>query len=266
MTLLRISEKEYNEARGSYMTAHSLQQFKQCPRTFYDLKNGLMERKSGNEAAFLFGRAFHCLVLEGEEEFEKRYVVADGPLNEKTGKPYGRDTQKYADWASGYALDGKDVISFAEYTDMQQMGASIVENANALLLLDEGEPEVTVRYEMAGVAFQSRIDWLNGHKIVDLKTCKNLDDFKESADKYGYGLQAAVYLEAMRLETGKAHEYFIIAVEKEAPFRCGVFMVFASLMEPIELAGKYKAMSASSDRADWPSKYCSTVLPLHLGA
>lgn len=40
----------------------------------------------------------HCLILEGQAAFDEQYLVAGGPVNPKTGEPYGKATKAYAEW------------------------------------------------------------------------------------------------------------------------------------------------------------------------
>lgn len=85
--------------------------------------------------------------------------------------------------------------------------------------------------EYCGRSCQTRVDWFNPERgIVDLKTCDDLTWFEADARRYGYAHQMAFYCSVLiqiingnlaRLNTNiPVH---IIAVEKKAPFRCGVW-------------------------------------------
>ena len=49
--------------------------------------------------AYLVGRAVHTLALEGKEHYAAEYAVG-GPINEKTGQPFGSATKAFAEWAA----------------------------------------------------------------------------------------------------------------------------------------------------------------------
>ena len=86
---------EYHAKRNEYLSSHMLADFRKCPELFHKKETGLIENE--DRPAYVIGRAAHCLILEGGEEFHSQYTVGE-PINEKTGKPYGKSTLAYQDW------------------------------------------------------------------------------------------------------------------------------------------------------------------------
>jgi hypothetical protein len=90
-------EKVYHARAGEYMSSHQLRDFRKCPELFRRQRVGLIPRP--DKPAYLMGRAAHCLIIEGKAEFDRRYMTG-GPINPKTGRPYGADTKAHAEFAS----------------------------------------------------------------------------------------------------------------------------------------------------------------------
>lgn len=77
-----------------------------------------------DSAAMAWGRMAHALLLE-PAEFKDRYVVANPPVNPKTGKPYGADTAKVAAWREEFADTGKVPLPSNDYEHAGQLCAKI---------------------------------------------------------------------------------------------------------------------------------------------
>jgi hypothetical protein len=170
--LIREPAETYHALRGDCLTSHRLAEFRSCPLLFRRKEMGLIPDRDSH--AFLVGRAAHTLILEGRGRYEAEYAVG-GPINEKTGKPYGSSTKAFAEWAE---KRGKPVLADTDAATVEQMAASVREHLFARELLAEGVAEGVVRGRMNGVMCQARFDWINpkdGRGLVDLKTCDSLD-------------------------------------------------------------------------------------------
>ena len=106
-----ISEPEgiYHSKARQNLSSHQLADFRKCPELYHRKQLGLIPDQ--DRPSYVIGRAAHCLILEGEEKFEATYAVG-GPTNPKTGKPFGAQTKKYAEWA---AEQGKDVLTNVQH-------------------------------------------------------------------------------------------------------------------------------------------------------
>ena len=78
------------------MSSHLLATFRESPELYRRKTHG--EIAEAESPALALGRAAHCLILEGKAAFDEQYVVADGPVNPKTGEPFGKATKAYAEW------------------------------------------------------------------------------------------------------------------------------------------------------------------------
>ena len=95
-----------------------------------------------------FGTAAHKYILEGADVFNTEYVVSDGPINPKTGEPYGKATKAYQEWEQ--AQSGK-IIRPEDYATIVTMNNSVQHNATAKKLLAAGDSECVVRAELYDV-------------------------------------------------------------------------------------------------------------------
>ena len=167
---------------GEFMSSHLLADFRESPALYRKEINGEIEQK--DTPTFVLGRAAHSLILEGRIAFDRDFVVADGPVNPKTGEPYGTKTKAYAEWL---ASQEREVISSKDYAFILKLQKSVCLHAAASELLGIGLAEGVVRAEYCGVPCQIRMDWFNlGRGLVDLKTCDSLKWFESDCRRYGY--------------------------------------------------------------------------------
>ncbi len=250
--LQREPEALYRAQAQDFLTSHQLADFRKCPALHRKKKLGLVE--DADRPAYLIGRAVHALTLEGGRVFENRYAVG-GPVNPKTGSPFGANTKAWAEWAEA---QGKPVLTDAQYDIVTKLAGAVQAHDAARELLAEGVPEGVARGEYSGEACQGRLDWFNAeHGIVDLKTCDDLTWFESDARRYGYAHQMAFYRALLKAVSGESFPVHLIAVEKCEPFRCGVWRmgedVLAIAQKENEEAIARLRRCREQDR--WPTLY-----------
>jgi len=243
-------------AQTEYLTSHLLADFRRSPVLYYKKKLGLI--KDEEKPAYLIGRALHTLVLEGLHVFENQYAVG-GPINPKTGEVYGPTTKTFLEWA---AAQGKPVLTFQQHDLVQRMAEGVWNHAYACDLLTNGAPEAVVRSEYCHVPVQIRIDWLNLDRgIVELKTCDNLDWFEADARRFQYIYQVAFYhavlLQSVSCLANRALAVYLIAIEKQEPYRCGVWLVHPHILQAArrENEAAIERLRQCMATNIWPSGY-----------
>lgn len=227
--IVEPAETYHQRARdGECLSSHLLGTFRHCAETYRRKMAGLIKEKS--REAFTLGRAAHALILEGREVFDEEFMVG-GPVNPKTGKPYGADTKRFREWLEAEG-NGRDVLTGPQYAQVETMATAVAKHESAQQLLQRGWAERVARTKYCGTPCQIRMDWLNPTLgLVDLKTCDNLDFFASDANRYGYRHQLAFYRDILTLATGwRCPQVCIIAVEKREPFRVGVWLVADALL------------------------------------
>ena len=174
--IVDIPADEYHEAarRGEFLSSHLLGDFRKSPRLYHKKMNG--EIDPNESTALAVGRAVHVLVLEGRAKFDAEFMVSDGPVNPKTGEPFGKLTKAYREWAA--SLD-KPVVSGPDFAFMSKLRESVWAHPVASELLDAGISEQTVRTHYCDEPCQIRMDWFrsdwDGVPVIgDLKTCETL--------------------------------------------------------------------------------------------
>lgn len=250
--LIREPDYVYHQKRKDYLSSHSLQTYMACPLLFRKKELGMVKEIDGK--AYKIGRAAHKLVLEGSEAYDFSYAVG-GPVNPKTGKSYGSDTKKYAQWEGE---QGKTGLTHEEAALVENMVAGIAMNEKAKSLLDGGFAECVIRREYTGVKCQIRMDWFSPvHGLVDLKTCENLEWFEYDVKKFSYIYQLAFYRAVLEQASEKRHPVHLVAVEKREPFRCGVWKIGEEALSIAQRKNEEAIQNLIRSRVDdnWPTGY-----------
>lgn len=250
--LLHEPAEVYHAKRGEYLSSHLLGDFRRCPQLYFRKRCGLLP--SEDRPAYLLGRAAHALILEGKEVFQAAFAVG-GPINPKTGQPFGATTKAFADWAEAQQ---KDVLTTEQYALVQQMADSVQRHEVARDLLSDGVGEGVVRSEYCGVPCQIRIDWFAPHRaICDLKTVDSIDYFEADARRYGYCHQLAFYVAVLRQRIGLRMPAFFIAIEKREPFRTGVWRIADEVLQHAtrENEAAIRRLRECAASGHWPTGY-----------
>jgi len=257
--LIREPAEVYHARSREHVTSHRLAEFRRCPLLFRKKELGLIPER--DSTAFVIGRAAHVLVLEGRERYESEFAVG-GPINPKTGQPFGSNTKAFVEWA---AKLGKPVISDDQAALIEQMHASVQEHVFARELLSEGVAEGVVRCEYIGHTCQSRLDWINPLRdrgIVDFKTTDSLDGFELDISAFGYIEQMAFYRALVAQVSGVVLPVHLIAAEKREPFRCGVWQIAPRVLDRAQETNEdaLRSLARCRETGVWPTGY----EPLHL--
>lgn len=182
--------------------------FTKSPTLFGDAIRGLY--RTPDSPAFQIGRIVHMAVLEPDRFAEQ--VTSAGPINPKTGSPYGRDTKAWAEWqALNPGIIVVDKWVHLAIDRMPQVVADIYRDGVA-------ESSAFVNFA-CGVDAKCRPDWLAGTDITDLKTIDDVDRAEQSISRFKYWLSHAWYRAVMKQMTGKAHSMRFVFVEKKPPYR-----------------------------------------------
>ena len=254
--LIEEPEEEYHSKAGKYLSSHLLGTFRHCPRLYKLIVDGKFKRP--DSPAFVIGSAVHTIVLEGEETYLAQYTSGN-PINPTTGEPYGEKTKTYATWAELVKEQGLKPISKNDELLIQRLALSVSMHVEAQRLLESAPyRERVVRTICLGLDCQSRLDSFGtGPGIVDLKSCQNLDKLIYQARDFGYIRQLSFYrmvLRAAGIDTSSAH---LIGVEKQYPYRCGVWKIPESDLDLEEESNQQymKELQKCQEEDFWPTRY-----------
>lgn len=252
--LTREPADVYHAKSRDFLTAHALGEFRRCPLLYRKKELGLVPER--DTTAYLVGRAAHTLILEGRQRYEREYAVG-GPINPKTGQPFGSQTKAFAEWA---AKQSKPVLADGHAALVEQIAAAVQAHLFARELFANGVAEGVVRCEYAGHRCQARIDWISPiaeRGIVDLKTADELDSFEMALRAFGYLYQVAFYRALVAAVSGHVLPVHIVAVEKREPFRCGVWQVAPAILDQAQRENQ-EAMAdlrRCRERGDWFTRF-----------
>ncbi|MCD8350001.1 MAG: PD-(D/E)XK nuclease-like domain-containing protein [Planctomycetaceae bacterium] len=233
---IRESDADYHAQSvfkgGAFLSSHALMEFIESPAAYHGKMIGTLPAKDSD--AYRAGRAAHCRILEGRDAYRRRYTFG-GPINEKTGKYYGQQTKAYEEWRVLQEADGREVLPDSTDTLCEFMAASVERHPEAMESLAEGEPEAVARAKYCGFDCQIKIDWLKPDAIVDLKTCRELRRFHYDFFSYRYPNQLSFYQKVFECFAGVRLPIYIIAVEKEAPYRSTLYQIEQGVLDKAQL-------------------------------
>ena len=172
------------------LSSSSLKMILKSPKTYRNVtKYG---DPNSNSPALSAGKLAHWMLLEPHKIDTLHFVDAST-----------KNTNKYKDAKKKY---GK-VFLTSEKKSAERLTDAVLRNEGALRLLTNSEFEIPEIDMLEGLPFRGKADIIQGDTIIDYKTTAELSSFKWSADKYGYDLQAYMYL---RLFNKKKFTFLVI--------------------------------------------------------
>ena len=160
------------------------------PKTYkYVTKYG-----SGETQALRDGKLFHTMILEPHKI--DNLVIVD--VATKAGKAYKEAKEQ-----------GLDVYTTKEIKDAERLADAILKNDEAVSYMSKAKFEIPAIEMIDGIAFRAKADILQNNLIVDLKTTSGINEFRWSAEKYSYDLQAYLYRKMFGVDN-----FVFIAIDK----------------------------------------------------
>ena len=160
------------------------------PKTYYfTTKYG-----SGETQALRDGKLFHTMILEPEKLNDIIFVDAAT----KASKEYKLAKET-----------GKEVYTKNEKKAAERLCDALLRNEAVKEYLTKAEYEVPQIAMIDGIPIRAKADIIKGNTIIDLKTTTGIKDFRYSADKYSYDLQAWLYRKMFGVDN-----FIFIAIDK----------------------------------------------------
>lgn len=171
--LLKNDKEYYNGVGKEYISNSDISTLLRNPKDF-----GTPREDDVNLAK---GRLFHQLILEPEK-------VQDFPTIDASN----RNTKKYKEFV---AEQGTFVLLNKEVDDTMAYVNAMKGNFDFFKLISQSEHEVPIIGELFGVPFKGKADMVTEDNIYDLKTTRNINEFRWSTKRYNYDSQAYIYSE-----------------------------------------------------------------------
>ncbi len=176
--------------------------------------------------ALLFGKAYHCRMLE-PEKFAATYCVRPdfGDLRTNAGKA-ARDA-----WLADHA--GMQALTRDDADRIEAMAVALQAHPLAWAILSQGHSEVTMYWtdRLTGVPCKARADkWHPGKLFADLKTTDDAspEGFRRSVARYSYHVQHSHYTDGALACGEPVTNFLIVAQEKEAPYAVAIYQIDAA--------------------------------------
>lgn len=228
------------------------------PAHIYESLNGEPDAPT---AAMVLGSALHARLLEMTTAAT---LIIDGPINDKTGKPFGVDTNAYRDFAAQHP--GKIILSGDGRAQLDGMAEAVMRHDLARRLIESaGETEVSMVWDdpATGVRCKGRLDkFVRGVLAVDVKTTANAspEAWSRAVHDYGYHIQSEFYGRGMDANEIGGTPFGFLCVENTPPYGVVIYDI-----EPESMAvakhhvDRALAMVAACQKAGaWPG-YPETV-------
>jgi hypothetical protein len=172
------------------LSSSSLKMVLSSPKTYkYVTKYGQSETQPLRD-----GKLFHTMILEPHKIDELTIV----DVATKAGKAYKEAK-----------AEGKEVYTTNEIKAAERLADAILRNDEAVHYMSKAQFEIPEISMINGIPFRAKADILKDNMIVDLKTTTGLNEFRYSADKYSYDLQAYLYREMFNVD-----EFVFVCIDK----------------------------------------------------
>ena len=166
---------------------------------------------------FDLGTAVHDMVLEGGVN------TIRGPADRRGNV-----------WKDNYAAAevlGQTLLTASDYDLARNMADSVLMHpvGRRMETLTKNEMSIFVRCPLTGLNIKARPDayYVDDGICYDLKTCTDAspEGFARDAWTYRYAIQAAFYMEVLRLEGLFPRKFVFVCVEKTPPFATAIHVL-----------------------------------------
>lgn len=228
-----MPEEEYHAVPR--LSASGVKRMLVSPLDFYMSSWMNQDRKDKRTAALDLGKAYHKLILEGEDAFDAAYAVEpdqsdyEGLLScgddykaflaEHGGKKSGTNAELIErireidavvpiwpeilrEFTEG--LDGRSSLSRANWAEIQRARFIILNMPSAKKAFGNGAPEVSLFWtNRDGVKMKARLDYLQAKTILDVKSFANIMDkdvvsaVTSAVGRHRYDVQAVIYTDGI---------------------------------------------------------------------
>ncbi len=219
-----VPEAEYHERVLGLVSKGALEHVAKSPLHYRSWVDGKTVEE--DSPALVFGRTFHCALLE-PERYARHYVNEPrfGDCRKKENKA-ARD-----EWRLKNA--GKVPVDWDDAMTIAGMVQSVRGHELASKMLADGVSELTALWQdqATGLRCKARADryFAKHGMILDAKTTADasLASFGKDVFRHGYHRQAALYREGFAAAGADVRHFIFVAVEKTPPYAVATFTLDA---------------------------------------
>lgn len=220
------------------MSSSQIMQLYKSKRDWLLYQSGLKEKSSKS----MNGGTFCHMALLEPDDYSKLVVVPETRIDNK-----GKEVKvvRNGEWWNQFQIENPSdhYITQSQRAEADAMAASAMSHSLASSLIigcDKKEESLffdshNLEYGSGFGKCKARLDGRStaGKYIADVKTTRAEDQgsFFRAADRYGYDIQAAWYMQAAATCGFDVENYYIIAISNQAPYTIMVFLAFPSFLE-----------------------------------
>ena len=159
------------------------------------------------------GTAAHCLILEGVDEYEKRFFVEPATLDMR----FKESKLKRQRWQA--EAQDRTILKKSQGEQALSMGEAFCGNADAMGLLSKSIVERPLFWEEGSLTCKGLVDGFNKEKkhAFDIKTTEDISSAWSKCKKYYYDVQAAHYVFGLRANGFDVENYTLVFIERDTP-------------------------------------------------
>ncbi len=197
-------------AEYSKIPAYRASDLKAASRCVFTWKN---KKEILETPALLEGKAQHTIFLE-HHNFDNEFVITPKiDRRTKIGK------QDYEDFLN--TVGGRTPITQTLYDTCMERR----EVVSHYIPKPEHKVELTICFMWNGHPFKSRLDWHDGERPWDLKTCRDASPrgFRSAINIFGYNMQGSLYVDACKAAGLPVNGFSFLAQEKAHPYPYAIY-------------------------------------------
>ena len=197
-------------AEYSKIPAYRASDLKAASRCGFTWKN---KKEMSETPALLEGKAQHTIFLE-HHNFDNEFVITPKiDRRTKIGK------QDYEDFLNTVG-DRIPITQTLYDTCMERR-----EVVSHYIPKPEHKVELTICFMWNGHPFKSRLDWYDGERPWDLKTCRDASPrgFRSAINIFGYNMQGSLYVDACKAAGLPVNGFSFLAQEKAHPYPYAIY-------------------------------------------
>lgn len=175
LSMMGSDEFYYGHLGKHALSSSSLKTLLKSPKTY----RNVIKYGSGDSPALRLGKLLHWAVLEPHKMDSLKVVDATT-----------KNTKIYKEALAEHG----EVYLRKEISESERLADALLRNEEVLRLLNKAEFEIPEIAMLEGLPFRAKADILRDDMICDIKSSADLATFRFSASKYGYDLQAYLYL------------------------------------------------------------------------
>ena len=236
---------DYNDIQA--VNKSTLWEMRKSPLHYWHLMHDTPRKDT---PAMKLGRAVHAAILT-PTAYKRDFVVM--PNIDRRTKAGKEEYEAFCEEAKD-----REIISQEDAETIRMMTSAFRKTPAAAALLKKTRREKPLIWTDAetGVKCKGRIDALSADCVIDYKTTTDAgtEAFRREAIRYGYDLQAAMYMEAARANGYSPKDFIFIVQEKSAPYlinilHAGDAFIDRGMWIMRDLLAKYKECSETDT---WP--------------